>query len=157
MNDLYEWAIRHRVPQAALTDLVAMFGVYGPAGQPVDEQPGLSEAAVQNNIRLEAARTGRILWRNTVGGDDKGLRWGLANDSPAVNKLLKSSDLIGIDPVLITPAHVGQVIGQFLAVEVKEADWKFTGVGRETPQFNFLKLVRSKGGRAMFANRTGEL
>lgn len=158
MNDLYEWAIRWGVPIGALADLQRMMGVHGAEGQPVAEEVGLSEAAVQNNIRLEAARKGMRLFRNNVGGDpNSGLRWGLANESPAVNKVLASSDLIGIEPVLIRSAHVGTVIGRFLAVEVKEAGWNFTGAGRETPQFNFIKLVRSVGGRAMFANRTGEL
>lgn len=157
MNDLYQWAIRHAIPAVALQDLQRMMGVFGAEGQPSAEETNWSEAAVQNNVRLEASHKGMRLWRNNVGGDDRGLRWGLCNETAAVNKVLASSDLIGIEPVLVTPALVGQTIGRFLAVEVKESGWNYTGTGREVPQFNFIKLVRSLGGRAMFANRTGEL
>lgn len=157
MNQLYDWAIRHQVPMAALQELQRMFGVFGAEGQPVAREDGLSEAAVQNNVRLEASRVGCRLWRNNVGGNDKGLRWGLANDSAAVNKVLASSDLIGIRPVLITPAHVGRTVGQFLAREVKEQGWNYTGTEREVAQFNFIKLVTSLGGDACFANKEGSL
>lgn len=158
MNELYEWAIRHGVSAVAMHELRTMMGVTSNEGQPTEAEAGLSEGAVQNNIRLEASHKGMRLWRNNVGGDPNGaLRWGLANDSAAVNKVLASSDLIGIAPVLITPAHVGQVIGQFLAVEVKEDGWQYTGTDRERAQFNFIKLVIAQGGRAMFVNRTGML
>lgn len=157
MNDFYNWAIRHQVPAAALHELMAMFGTYGNEGQPTTRAAGLSEAAVQNNVRLEAARRGMRLWRNNVGGNEKGLRWGLANDSAAVNKVLASSDLIGIDPSPITPDMVGQPRGQFVAAECKEGAWSYTGTEREVAQFNFIKLVVALGGRAMFVNREGML
>jgi hypothetical protein len=153
MTDLYEWAIRHSVPAAALHELQVMFGTYAAAGQPDAPVAGQSEAAVQNNLRLTAGRAGVLLFRNNVGGDpDSGLRWGLANDSAAVNKVLASSDLIGIDRAPITPADVGKPRGQFVAMECKAGDWNFTGAGRETPQHNFIKLIISRGGRAAFNN-----
>lgn len=161
MNDLYEWAIRNHVSGVALHELMAMFGTNGTAGQPDSQENGMSEAAVQNNIRLEAARSGCRLWRNNVGAmkDERGVpvRYGLANDTAQVNKVLKSSDLIGIRPVLITQAHVGRTIGQFLAREVKHRGWNFTGGEHETAQFNFIKLVTSLGGDAQFANSEGTL
>jgi hypothetical protein len=158
MNELYEWALRHRVPHAALHELLAMFNVHGGEGQPVDRLAGKSEAAVQNNVRLEASKRGMRLWRNNVGGDHRsGLRWGLANDTAAVNKVLKSSDLIGIDPAPITPADVGKPRGQFVAIECKDEPWVYTGTEREVAQFNFIKLVVALGGRAMFVNREGML
>jgi hypothetical protein len=157
MNDLYQWAIRHQVSVVALQELQRMFGVFGDEGQPTGREPSLSEAAVQNNVRLEASRKGMRLWRNNVGGNDKGLRWGLANDSAAVNKVLASSDLIGIDGTLITLADVGKPRGQFVAAECKEGAWTYTGTDREVAQFNFIKLVVSMGGRAMFVNKEGML
>lgn len=121
----------------------------------------MTEADVQNLIRLEAAEKNLLLWRNNVGAmlDVKGrpVRFGLANDSPAMNKKIKSSDLIGIRPVLITPAHVGTVIGQFLAREVKPDTWKYTGTNREKAQLNYLNIVAKNGGDAAFATGTGTL
>lgn len=161
MNEFYEWAIRHRVPAAALHELMAMFGTYANEGQPTTREKGKSEAAVQNNVRLEASRKGMRLFRNNVGAmkDERGVpvRYGLANDTAAVNKVLKSSDLIGIDPTPITPADIGKPRGQLVAVECKEADWVYTGTEREVAQFNFIKLVVAMGGRAMFVNREGML
>lgn len=157
MNDLYQWAIRHAIPVVALQDLQRMMGVLGETGQPTTEAVGLSEAAVQNNARLEASRKGMRLWRNNVGADDRGLRWGLANDSAAVNEVLKSSDLIGIDSTPITPEMVGLPRGQFLAGECKPEGWNYTGTDRELAQWNFIKLVNSLGGRALFINRSGML
>lgn len=161
MNDFYNWAIRHQVPAAALHELLAMFGTYSSEGQPTTRAAGLSEAAVQNNVRLEAVRKGMRLWRNNNGAlkDERGVpvRYGLANDTPAVNKVLKSSDLIGIDPTPITPAMVGQPRGQLVAVECKEGAWNYTGTEHEVAQFNFIKLVVAMGGRAMFVNREGIL
>lgn len=120
-----------------------------------------SEAAAQNHIRLEASRKGKRLLRNNSGAgyDEKGnfMRWGLGNDSKKLNEILKSSDLIGIDPVLITPEMVGTVIGQFLAREVKRPGWKYRGTKAEVAQLNFLELVISLGGNAAFATGVGTL
>lgn len=118
---------------------------------------GLGEATTTSFVRLEAAKSGDTLWRNNVGvlKDQTGrpVRYGLANDSPAMNKKIKSSDLIGIRPVLITPDMVGQVIGQFLAVEMKHEGWKFNHLDeREVAQKNFHDIVRANGGRAGFAS-----
>ena len=150
------WAKRHGVSDAALSELVAMFNT-----DPAETVQGESETAVQNRVRLEASRAGCRLWRNNVGAvwtdDGTFIRYGLCNDSKPMNDRTKSSDLIGIRPVLITPGHVGRVIGQFLAREVKYADWKFRGIDRENGQLNFMLLVASLGGDAQFATGEGTI
>lgn len=155
---LNQWAIKHGVSSAALDELRAMMGV---ETNPVYTMEGMSEAAVKNKLRLEASQKGARLWINNVGGfyDENGrfVRYGLANDSAKMNKLVKSSDLIGLRPVLITPAHVGVTIGQFVARECKHGDWKYTGNEHETAQLNYLKLVSSLGGDATFATGEGTL
>lgn len=155
---LHQWAIKWGVPMAAVEDLRREFGS-------IDTDPkaneGESETAVQNKVRLEASRKGLRLWRNNNGAttDENGnfIRYGLANDSKQLNDKIKSSDLIGIRPVLITPAHVGQVIGQFVAREVKPGSWSYSGIPREVAQLKFLELVASFGGDAAFATDEGTL
>jgi hypothetical protein len=89
--------------------------------------------------------------------EGKLVRYGLANDSKAVNEMIKSSDLIGIRPVLITPAHVGYTVGQFVAREVKAGAWMYRGTSHEQAQKRFLELVAGMGGDACFANGEGTL
>lgn len=118
--------------------------------------PGLtSEAAAQQACRLAATSSGARLWRNNVGaGKLEGgsfLRWGLANESEAMNKHIKSSDLIGITPVVITAEMVGQTVGVFTAREIKRPGWKYTGTDREKAQLRFIELVNAMGGDAAFS------
>lgn len=112
-----------------------------------------NEATIQALARLEAARDG-ILWRNNVGQlpgpNGRPVRYGLANDSTAVNQNVKSADLIGIRRVLITPEHVGQVLGVFWSREVKAEGWRFAGTERELAQLRWLELVTAHGGIADF-------
>ena len=117
------------------------------------------EAQAQNAVRLAASQAGARLWRNNLGAgkSDNGsfVRWGLANDTAALNDHIKSGDLIGIRPVLITPAHVGQVLGVFVSREVKRPGWRFRpNDKREAAQQRWIELVRSLGGDAAFT--TGE-
>lgn len=161
---LNEWAIAWGVPLAALQDLERRVGtLYQPETPP---STGRSEGAVQANVRLEASKlslTGRrvCLFRNNVGAlkDERGVpvRYGLANDSKAMNENLKSGDLIGWETLTVTPAMVGQQVAQFLSVECKEEGWHFTGTPREVAQQNWAYLVLAGGGRSLFANRTGLL
>jgi hypothetical protein len=116
-----------------------------------------SEAAIQQKKQLEESKKGARLWRNNVGAysDDYGnyIRYGLCNESKAVNQLYKSSDLIGITPVLITPDMVGQTIGVFTAYECKKEGWKFKPNNKhEQAQLNFINLVVSMGGIGAFIN-----
>lgn len=156
--NLTQWAIKWGIPPQAVQDLRQEFGLVNTDPQP---QVGESEAAIQTRIRLEATQKGCRVWRNNVGGtyteDGSFLRYGLANDSRQMNELIKSSDLIGIRPLLIQQNHVGQVIGQFIAREVKAANWGYSGSKREEAQLNFLNLVASLGGDAAFANSVGTL
>ena len=153
-----QWAIKWGIPFAAVEDLRRELGIINTDPNPHD---GESEAAIQTRIRLEASRKGLRLWRNNVGAthtDEGGfIRYGLANDSKQMNKNVKSSDLIGLRPVLIQQQHVGQIIGQFVAREVKRGSWSYSASEEEIAQLNYLQLVISLGGDAEFANSEGTL
>lgn len=120
-----------------------------------------SEAGILSDIRLEASEVGARLWRNNVGAtytpNGQFIRYGLANDSSATNKTIKSADLIGIRPVLITPEHVGQIIGQFISREVKTPNWRYSGNERELAQLRWAELILSLGGDACFTIGRGTL
>lgn len=154
---LAQWAARHAITPAALADLLATMGIdHAP---PVTEG-NTKEGYVQSVVRLEAPKHGVWLTRNNVGvlQDKSGrpVRFGLANESPAQNDVMKSSDLIGIRPVIITPEHVGQRLGQFVAREVKHANWQWgEDKEREPAQLAFLQLVTSYGGDAKFVTGLG--
>ena len=154
MNLSY-WAAKYNIPNAAIVELLEMTGVTAP---PRDDS---SEGAVVAQVRLEASEKGLRLYRNNVGAcyDDKGnfIRYGLANDSEKMNKAVKSGDLIGIRPVLITEAHVGQVIGQFVSRECKRGDWCYKGTDRERAQLAWNMHVLALGGDAAFCNGRGSL
>ncbi len=158
MDNLVSWAHRNHISKQAIEELLHMFNI--PAND-VEPSVGQSEQAVKAAVRLEGASKGLRLWVNNVGAfkDERGVqvRYGLANDSKQVNSILKSSDLIGIRPVIIKPHMMGNVIGQFVARECKEPGWKFKGTEREQAQLNFLQLITSFGGDGKFCNGTGTL
>lgn len=112
-------------------------------------------------IRLEASRLGLRLWRNNVGAarDERGnfFRYGLANETAAMNKQIKSGDLIGIRPILVTPGMVGSTVGIFTSRECKRPGWRYAGTPREVAQFAWIELVTSLGGDAGFATGEGTL
>lgn len=157
MSKLDTWATRHGVSRQALDELRQLLIC--------DELPapikGVSEAAVQSAVRLEAADVGARLWRNNVGAlaDKRGvpIRYGLCNETAALNKRVKSSDLVGIKPLMITPDMVGSTIGQFVAREVKHYGWKWTGSEHEEAQLAFLNMVVALGGDGAFCNGVGSL
>lgn len=153
---LHNWAIRHHVSLEALQELHVLLTSTVPS--PTTAQ-GASESDVQARVRVAASQAGDVLWRNNTGvlPDARGVpvRFGLCNESKAVNDKCKSSDLIGIKRVLITHAHVGSVIGQFYAREVKRAGWHYTGTPREIAQLRFIEAVVAMGGDAGFT--TGSL
>lgn len=156
---LNEWAIRHHVGMDALAELKEMLG-RGPA---IHLAPGdaLSEAGVQSRVRLAAPAKRMRLWRNNVGAlvDARGVpvRYGLANESPAMNKAYKSSDLIGSTTVTVTPAMVGTDVAILTAIECKESAWRYTGTPREVAQAAFHGLVIADGGYARFVNDVEQL
>lgn len=159
MNPLQSWAARWGVSNAALLDLAAT--VLPVDGGPGPYRDGPSEAAVQSQARVTASRLGWRLWRNNVGAlrDESGgyVRFGLANDSAAINRRCKSADLIGIRPVVITPAHVGHTVGQFASIECKAAGWRWSGSEREQAQAAWARLVQSLGGYAAFCNDASQI
>jgi hypothetical protein len=120
-----------------------------------------SEAYAQSQVRLEAPTKGVTLFRNNVGVltdiNGRPVRFGLANDSKQLNEVLKSSDLIGWRPVLITPEHVGRTLAQFVSRECKAPGWKYTGTDRERAQKAWLDLVAAAGGDSAFATGPGTL
>jgi hypothetical protein len=102
-------------------------------------------------VRLEAARLGYHLWRNNSGAgkleNGSFVRWGLANDSHALNEHIKSSDLIGWDD-----------LGVFLAAECKPEGWRYNpNDAREVAQLRFIQLVNASGGRAGFITHPSQL
>lgn len=156
---LAEWANRWGVPAAALEDLQTR--VLGLDGSPPDADLGVSEASVLNRVRLRASAIGMRTWRNNVGAgygeDGSFMRWGLANESTAVNASVKSADLIGIRPRIIQPDDMGKLIGQFVSYEVKHASWTFRGDAREVAQLNWANLILSLGGDARFITSASQL
>lgn len=155
MLTLTQWAVRHGISTEALAELTGI--VIDPQSTPT----GQSEAAVQQLVRLEASRLGMRLFRNNVGAckDETGrvIRYGLCNDSAQMNKAVKSSDLIGIRPVIITPDMMGHTIGQFVAREVKRPGWSYRGTDREVAQQAFGQLVLKLGGDFKFCTGEGSL
>lgn len=114
------------------------------------------EQEVQANVRLLASVLGWRLWRNNLGvlKDSRGvpIRYGLANDSSVVNKSVKSGDLIGIRPVVITPEMVGRVVGQFVSIECKREGWKYNPNDQhQVAQARWAEIVNKLGGYAIFS------
>ena len=135
---LNEWAARHNITPAALADLRAT--LIGVPSAPSDATG--SEAAVLNAVRIEASRRGWRLWRNNVGAgkiDGQFLRWGLANESSAMNTMVKSADLIGLTDT-----------GRFVSLECKRPGWHYTGTPREVAQLRWIEIVTALGGIAKF-------
>ncbi len=159
--NLLQWANQWGVSLEAVRDLERQMGTFSDIGTPDRVSHGQSEASVSNRVRLEATSKGARLWRNNVGAamDDRGVpvRYGLCNESSAMNRAVKSSDLIGIAPTIVTPDMVGQRFGRFLAREVKHAGWQYTGTPHEAAQKRFLDVVVSLGGDAAFCNCEGTL
>jgi len=159
-NTFEQWALDHSIPPTAIRDLQRR--IIAELTQTVTVKSGSLENAVQSAVRVEASERGVLLMRNNVGAvrtDSGFIRYGLANDSEAINRQNKSSDLIGVRPVLITPEHVGTTIGQFVARECKREGWRF-GDGdkqREKAQLHFITAMLAYGADACFASGKGTL
>lgn len=121
------------------------------------------EGVVQQEIQIEGMHYACNLMRNNSGAlpdkDGRIVRYGLGNVSKAHNDQMKSSDLIGITSIVITPDMVGKRIGVFTAIEVKKEDWNPTKKldKREQAQSNFINWVKMRGGFAGFANSVDKL
>lgn len=153
-----EWALMWGIPQAALDDLEARFALVTctTPGYKVDG----SEAYTQSLIRLQAPTLGYHLDRNNVGvfmnPQGRPVRVGLANDSKAMNEVLKSADLIGWKSVIVTPEMVGQKVAVYASVECKHAGWTpGEDPDREKAQQRWASMVLAAGGIAVIT--TGEL
>ena len=120
-----------------------------------------SEQDLQSLVAIEVSKRGGRIFRNNVGVHltDRGVpvRYGLANTSKQLNSVLKSSDLIGITPTVITPEMVGTTVGVFTSYEIKKPGWKYTGTDRETAQSAWIQLINSLGGIARFVSGLEQL
>lgn len=117
-----------------------------------------SEASVQAEIRVKSGILGAPLWRNNSGAvttdDGRHVRFGLGNDSAKLNKVWKSSDLIGITPVRSTA--IGQIFGVFTALECKHLGWHAPKNDRERAQLSFLETVNAYGAIGRFVTSLEE-
>lgn len=170
--NLAEWAARWAVPAQALAEL-AQCSIVEP--DPDNIVGGKTEAYVQSAIRgVEAPAKGVFLWRNNVGAGTiyqerdlcdtcrqqqrkRPVRWGLANDSTRVNKVIKSADLIGLRPIIISAEMVGQRIAQFVSRECKREDWSYTGTEEEQAQLAWATIINDNGGDAKIVKAVGSL
>lgn len=157
MQTYVEWASAYPDAAAALQGVIGASTCAGTASG--------DESAAQQQVRLSVAKHGALSWRNNVGATPsrcaecgaqaRPVRYGLANDSPALNQRIKSSDLILAIPRTIRPEHVGQTIAQFGSIECKRPGWKYSGSKREAAQAAWLALITRAGGFATFS--TGEI
>jgi hypothetical protein len=144
------WAWKWQLPPQAIQELMEITAA---RCEPLSD---LSEEAVASECRLELAKHGIISMRNNVGAlqDATGrvVRYGLMNETPSMNKAIKSSDDILLIPYVVKPQDVGRTLGLFGGSEYKERKWVFTGKGRENAQANFHRLLGGKGAFGTFAN-----
>ena len=125
----------------------------------------MSESRIQSLVRLEAVKKHWRLFRNNRGAakTDTGsyIRFGLANDSKQLGDVLKSGDLIGWRPVIVTAEMVGKVIAQFVSVECKAEDWTPPPLDTKdeaaAAQYRWAELVNKEGGYAVFINDPSKL
>ena len=108
----------------------------------------MSEAAIQQQIRLALSAAGSVAFRNNVGAytdpkTGRPIRYGVCNPGGA--------DLIGWTPIIVTADMVGQTLAVFTACEVK------TATGKPTPhQLNFIAQVLRAGGFAGIARSSSD-
>lgn len=121
------------------------------------------ESTVSQEIQIQGPNFACILQRNNSGAciDETGrlVRYGLGNISKKQNDQIKSSDLIGITKIIVTPEMVGRELGIFTAIEVKKEAWNPEKKldKRERAQQAFITWVKAMGGYAGFANSVDKL
>lgn len=155
--ELVGWAQRHNVSATALAELSGLLGAAALAAGP----GAGSEGRVQSLVRLAAPGLGFRLFRNNVGvlKNEQGtpVRYGLANDSKALNRQLKASDLIGWRRLPITAAMVGSCVAQFSSFECKPGGWTYRGDDHEQAQLRWGSLVAADGGYFRFVTRAEDI
>lgn len=144
--NLTDWALKWGISREAIADFKHQVGLDGDLAN----SDATTESGAQQRVRLEAAGQGILLWRNNVGATmdqtDRLIRYGLANDTKAMNTRVKSADLIGIRPN-----------GQFVSREIKAPGWHYTGTPREMAQLRWANIILAHGGDAGFATGEGTL
>jgi len=118
----------------------------------------MNEAELQAMVQIEGAKFLVNLERNNnvafMSQDGRMIRAGLGNISKKHSDTFKSSDLIGIKTMVVTPDMVGKTIGIFIAVECKDPTWNVNKKldARESAQKKYIDYVVSRGGIAGFVN-----
>lgn len=157
MNFL-EWAVAAGLTMEQIRSYQYHLGTYD---ERLTDGEGSSEAAVVARCKVRASKMGGRLWKNHKGAavlqDGTFMRYGILNESKRISDDIKSSDLIGVYPLVITQDMVGSTVGQLWLVEVKEEDWHFTGDAHEMAQLKFLELGLAMGARATFATSEDDI
>ncbi|MGH8235431.1 MAG: hypothetical protein ACREXP_00225 [Steroidobacteraceae bacterium] len=167
---LDEWAERWGIPDEAVREL-AIVGDYVP--DPGPDNRIKTERGVQDRVRYQAALNGWHLWRNNRGAgcvvNPKHLcpscvervgpfiRWGLANDSKQLGDFLKSADLIGWRPRLISVDDVGKIVAQFVSRECKKPGWRQDDSPETQAQVRWHALVQANGGDSAIISTVGTI
>lgn len=117
----------------------------------------MMESDVQQLIQIDAVNYNCILMRNNSGAlkdiDGRVVRFGLGNISNKHSDKIKSSDLIGLTRITITPDMVGHTVAVFTAIEIKSPTWKSSPTDkRERAQRAFTDWIKNCGGISGFAN-----
>lgn len=105
-----------------------------------------TERNIQATIQLELSKSGVVVFRNNIGSytSESGHRINYGVGGPG------GSDLIGIAPTVITQDMVGQTIGVFTAIEVKNRQGRVS-----ENQQKFIDSVLRYGGFAGVARSPG--
>lgn len=95
------------------------------------------ETNIMNKYLLHFSGAGAMVWRNNTG------KFRSLTDPQRIVTVgqVGSADIIGVQPVTITPEMVGKVIGQAIAIEVK------TPTGKQSQeQKNWQQAFEERGG-----------
>lgn len=119
------------------------------------------EDFTSNQLEKLAPAHGDRIWRNNRGvalsANGRPVRFGLANDSAALGKKVRSSDFIGIRKITITPDMVGQTIGQFISLETKKPGWVYSPNDEHSEgQQRWHNIVNGLGGHSVFVTDAQE-
>lgn len=123
------------------------------------------EAKSSLSVRERASDWGLRLFRNNSGAlmNEVGIpvRFGLGNESKKVNQELKSGDLIGWTPLIITQEMVGKQVAVFTNIEAKAKGFKerekYNKNTREYGQDKWNKMTNKAGGLAGFASCAADI